>query len=45
MGKSIRHSTLAVKEAATFVTENSRGAGVTELIDMLIASDLSEYQL
>ena len=31
-----------VKERADFVTNNSRGAGVVELIDRLIASDLEE---
>ncbi|MGF1673749.1 MAG: HAD family hydrolase [Rivularia sp. (in: cyanobacteria)] len=42
---AVNNALPVVKEAATFVTENSRGAGVTELIDKLIASDLSEYQL
>ena len=31
-----------LKEAADFVTKGDRGAGVVELIDMLIASDLAE---
>ncbi|MEB3218250.1 MAG: HAD family hydrolase [Nostocales cyanobacterium 94392] len=42
---AVNNALPVVKEAATFVTENSCGAGVTELIDQLIASDLSEYQL
>ncbi|NJN12273.1 MAG: HAD family phosphatase [Richelia sp. RM1_1_1] len=42
---AVNNALPGVKETATFVTENSRGAGVMELIDMLIASDLSEYQL
>ncbi|WP_322745405.1 HAD family hydrolase [Plectonema radiosum] len=42
---AVNNALPVVKEAATFVTKNSRGAGVTELIDKLIASDLSEYQL
>ena len=32
----------ALKETASLVTENSRGAGVVELIDRLIATDLAE---
>ncbi|PSB41388.1 HAD-IIB family hydrolase [Chamaesiphon polymorphus] len=32
----------SVREAADFVTQSARGAGVTELIDDLIATDLSE---
>jgi hypothetical protein len=31
-----------LKEAADFVTKGDRGAGVVELIDKLIASDLAE---
>jgi hypothetical protein len=31
-----------LKEAADFVTKGDRGAGVVELIDMLIASDFAE---
>ncbi len=34
-----------VKEQADLVTSGSRGAGVTELIDKLIASDLEELEL
>jgi hydroxymethylpyrimidine pyrophosphatase-like HAD family hydrolase len=32
----------ALKEMADFVTQGNRGAGVVELIDKLIAGDLSE---
>jgi hypothetical protein len=34
-----------LKERADFVTKGARGAGVVELIDMLIASDLEELDL
>ncbi|KAF3889630.1 MULTISPECIES: HAD family hydrolase [Nostocales] len=34
-----------VKERVDFVTENSRGAGVVELIDRLLASDLTEINI
>lgn len=33
-----------LKERADFVTSGARGAGVTELIDQMIASDLSELE-
>jgi hydroxymethylpyrimidine pyrophosphatase-like HAD family hydrolase len=33
----------AVKERAAFVTTGTRGAGVAELIDQLLASDLTEF--
>jgi phosphoglycolate phosphatase (TIGR01487 family) len=34
-----------VKEQADLVTSSSRGAGVTELIDQLIASDLAKWEV
>jgi hypothetical protein len=40
---AVNNALPVVKEAVTFVTEGNRGAGVTELIDKLITSDLSEY--
>jgi hydroxymethylpyrimidine pyrophosphatase-like HAD family hydrolase len=33
----------AVKERAAFVTPGTRGAGVAELIDLLLATDLAEF--
>jgi hypothetical protein len=34
-----------LKERADFVTKGDRGAGVVELIDKLIASDLENLEL
>jgi len=39
---AVANATPALKEMADFVTQGNRGAGVVELIDKLIASDLSE---
>jgi hypothetical protein len=33
----------SVKERAAFVTTGTRGAGVAELIDQLLATDLAEF--
>lgn len=39
---AVKNALPMVKERVDFVTDGSRGAGVVELIDQLIASDLSE---
>lgn len=40
---AVANSLPMLKERADWVTQNSRGAGVTELIDQLISSDLEEF--
>ena len=41
-GVAVANALPMLKEHADFVTQNARGAGVVELIDKLIASDLAE---
>jgi hypothetical protein len=41
-GVAVANALPMLKERADFVTKGARGAGVVELIDMLIASDLEE---
>lgn len=42
-GVAVANALDTLKEQADFVTKGARGAGVIELIDQLIASDLSEF--
>jgi hydroxymethylpyrimidine pyrophosphatase-like HAD family hydrolase len=42
-GVAVENSLPMLKQQADWVTENSRGAGVAELSDRLIASDLAEF--
>jgi hypothetical protein len=44
-GVAVANALPMLKEHADFVTKGDRGAGVVELIDMLIASDLQELDL
>lgn len=44
-GVAVANALPMLKERADFVTKGDRGAGVVELIDMLIASDLQELDL
>jgi hypothetical protein len=41
-GVAVANALPILKERADFVTKGDRGAGVVELIDKLIASDLEE---
>ncbi|MBD2538361.1 HAD hydrolase family protein [Coleofasciculus sp. FACHB-SPT36] len=43
-GVAVANALPMLKEIADFVTKGDRGAGVIELIDHLLASDLSELQ-
>ncbi len=43
-GVAVANALPMLKESADFVTKGDRGAGVIELIDRLVASDLSELQ-
>jgi hydroxymethylpyrimidine pyrophosphatase-like HAD family hydrolase len=42
---AVANAVTAVKERAAFVTTGTRGAGVTELIDQLLAMDLTEFDV
>ena len=42
VGVAVANALPMLKERASFVTEGKRGAGVTELIDRVIATDLAE---
>jgi hypothetical protein len=44
-GVAVANALPLLKECADFVTKGDRGAGVVELIDMLISSDLAELDL
>jgi 3-deoxy-D-manno-octulosonate 8-phosphate phosphatase KdsC-like HAD superfamily phosphatase len=40
---AVANALSSFKERAVFVTTGMRGAGVTELIDQLLATDLAEF--
>jgi len=42
VGVAVANALPMLKERADFVTEGARGAGVTELIDRILATDLAE---
>ncbi|WP_242040654.1 HAD-IIB family hydrolase [Coleofasciculus sp. FACHB-1120] len=42
-GVAVANALPMLKEVADFVTKGDRGAGVIELIDQMLASDLSEF--